>query len=188
MALGLTDRIIANPVGIGSFTFGTVGTVILYYAFVGYSEELGKHFSFVASSLPAATTVSGGLLLAIFVALGFGCTENILYLHHTAIESGLLDTGVFTTWIFRSIFSLLVHVLCTAVLANAFLKMYLSGTPYRLLDMRIVWTVLSALILSVGLHAIYDVSLTLGFQAIIFVYFLLSYFVVTGMFYRESAA
>ena len=183
---GFASHDVENAVTVSGVTFGTVGSVILYYLFVGYSEEMGKHFSFIASSLPGISSRETGLILALFVALGFGFTENILYLHTAAMNSGILDSGVLMTWVFRSIFSLLVHVLCTAVLANGFLKIYLSRTPYRIMSWTVIQTIIIALTLSVILHAIYDVSLTLGFTAIIFIYFLGAYFVLTGMFYRPN--
>jgi RsiW-degrading membrane proteinase PrsW (M82 family) len=54
--------------------------VLLYYLIVGILEEVSKHFSFLGSSFVDMDSVKKGALLSVFIALGFGFVENILYL------------------------------------------------------------------------------------------------------------
>lgn len=72
------------------------------------------------------------MLFAVFIALGFGFIENILYLKNIAGQSGLTDASLYSTWIFRSIFSLIVHILCSVTVALYFSRAFLvpEKTPF----------------------------------------------------------
>lgn len=99
------------------------------------------------------------MLFSIFIALGFGFIENILYLKNVAEQSGLMSSGVLTTWIFRSIFSLMTHIACSVIVGLYFSRAFIAYSalpkviPY-------VKTFLYGFIFSIIVHAIFDISLT----------------------------
>jgi RsiW-degrading membrane proteinase PrsW (M82 family) len=63
------------------------------------------------------------IIFTLFVVLGFVFIENLLYLF-------LSDTGL-STWIFRSFFSLMAHLLASVICAYAWWRA-LSYEPYSL--------------------------------------------------------
>ncbi|MBP6981484.1 PrsW family intramembrane metalloprotease [Candidatus Gracilibacteria bacterium] len=158
--------------------------VFFYYIVIAIIEETSKHFCVVTSSLPFIDSVKKGVLFSIFIALGFGFIENILYLKNIAEHSGLLSSGVITTWIFRSIFSLMTHIICSVIVGLYFSRAFLKYTslprifPY-------IKTLLYGFIFSIIVHAIFDISLTIGFTGIIFIYFFGGYLGITRIFYEE---
>ncbi|MDP2104266.1 MAG: PrsW family glutamic-type intramembrane protease, partial [Candidatus Gracilibacteria bacterium] len=171
-------------VTIGGVVFGTLKLVLFYYLVIGIIEEASKHFSVLGSSLPSIDTIKKGVLFSVFIALGFGFIENILYLKNISVTSGLWSTDVFTTWIFRSIFSLLVHIICSIIVGLHFSRGYLllqaGGRffPY-------IKTLLYGFLLSIVVHAVFDISLTVGFTGIIFIYFFFGYLGITKVFYNN---
>ena len=183
---GFSD-VFADGVTVGGNVFRTLGAICVYYTIVGLTEEGTKHWSFLASSLSDSTTLRRGLVFSAFVALGFAFAENILYLHALLSAQGGLDGAFFTTWSMRSIFSTFVHVLCGMILAHAFFRVYTVTPTYGVLSSGAMRILVSGIGLAVLAHAIFDISLTGGFTAIIFVYAIVGYLSITGMFYREEA-
>ncbi|MDD2487420.1 MAG: PrsW family glutamic-type intramembrane protease [Candidatus Gracilibacteria bacterium] len=177
------DFEIKNPVSIGSNIFNTFFLILIYYMIIGFIEEISKHFSFLPSSLSEINSAKSGVLLAIFIALGFGFIENILYINNIYLDKGGLSGDIFSTWIFRGIFSLFVHVLCSVIVGSYFSKAYLFYSDSMIRYIRVF---LSGIIISVIIHAIFDISLTLSFTAIIFIYLMFGYLYVTKIFYKEN--
>lgn len=173
---------IKNPVSIWSNVFNTFFLVIIYYMIIWFLEELSKHFSFLPSSLGELTSVKSWVLLSIFIALGFWFVENILYINNIFLDKWWISGDLFSTWIFRWIFSLFVHVLCAAIVWFYFSKAYLF---FKNDIINYVKIFLSWIIFSVIVHAIFDISLTLSFSWIIFIYLIFWYFYLTKLFYKE---
>ncbi|MCK9271989.1 PrsW family intramembrane metalloprotease [Candidatus Gracilibacteria bacterium] len=181
--IGFLDLNISSPVSIGKNVFNTLGLIILYYIIIGLVEEISKHFSFLPSSITEIDSVQKGVLLATFIALGFGFIENILYLYNISIDRGVVSGDFATTLIFRSIFSLFVHIFCGVIVGLYFSRAYLflgKNTYFY------IKTFLFGLIFSITLHAIFDISLTLGFTPIIFIYAIYGYLYITKTFYKEE--
>ncbi len=184
--LGIFESPLSNGgVTMGWVVFGTLKLVFFYYIVIALIEEASKHFCVVTSSLPNIDSVKKWVLFSIFIALGFGFIENILYLKNIAEQSGLLSSGVVTTWIFRSIFSLMTHIICSVIVGLYFSRALLSYTSSpRLLSY--VQTLLYGFIFSMIVHAVFDISLTLWFTGIIFIYFFAGYLGITRVFYEEE--
>lgn len=181
-SIGWFDHAIKNGVNFGNYAFATIQWIILYYSIVGLLEESSKHYSFLWSSLVDVDTIKKGALLSTFIALGFGFIENILYLANILSNKGI-GSDLITTWLFRSLFSVFVHIFCGMIVAVAFSWSYL-----RLND-RIISYIRKFFIgflLSIVIHAIYDVTLTLGFTVVIFVYFVVGYMYCTRVFHQEE--
>jgi RsiW-degrading membrane proteinase PrsW (M82 family) len=158
--------------------------VVLYYLIVGILEEVSKHFSFLGSSFIDMDSVKKWALLSVFIALGFGFVENILYLS-TILSSKGLGSDLITTWIFRSIFSVFVHIFCGMIVASAFWRANLNPINTWKIG-RYMKVFLLGIIASIAIHAIYDVGLTFGFTAIIFIYLIVGYLYCTGVFHRDA--
>ncbi|USN59508.1 MAG: PrsW family intramembrane metalloprotease [Candidatus Peribacteria bacterium] len=128
--------------------------------------------------------IKTGVLYAIFIALGFSLAENTLYLTHLYTQSGF-SWELAKLYFFRSVFSVMVHVLCSSFVAYYFSKAVILyhekslSFPY----LKILFT---GLFLSIIFHAIFDIGLTLGFSAVILLYFVGGYLYVSSIFYREE--
>lgn len=173
---------IKNSVEVGKAIFWTTWLILLYYTIVWLLEESSKHFNFLSSSLADSETIKKWVLYAIFIALGFWFIENILYLFNIFKENWF-SPELISIWIFRWIFSLFVHIICSSIVAYWFIKIYLKNDK---ISFNYIKSFLIAFIFSIWTHAIYDISLTLDFTAIIFIYLIFWYLYITKIFYRET--
>lgn len=172
---------VKNPLEISWNIFNTLRLLISYYLVIGFVEELSKHFNFLSSSLRDSITIKKWVLYSIFVALGFWFVENIFYVY-TILSRNWLDSGLFTTFIFRSIFSLSVHIICSVLVWYYFIKAYKQTT--KLVDYIKVFFVW--ILIWIFMHWLFDVMMTLGITIFIFLYFIFNYMYTTGIFYKEE--
>ncbi|MDD5376533.1 MAG: PrsW family glutamic-type intramembrane protease [Candidatus Gracilibacteria bacterium] len=185
-SLDIFEAPLANGgITIAGVVFGTLKLVLFYYVVIAIIEETSKHFCVLTSSLPFIDSVKKGVLFSIFIALGFGFIENILYLKNIAEQSGVWSSGVLSTWIFRSIFSLLTHIICSVIVGLYFSRAFIAYTSLPKI-LPYAKTLLYGFLLSILVHAIFDISLTVGFTGIIFIYFFGSYLSITRIFYEEQ--
>ncbi len=175
---------ITNSIHVSNFVFNTLGLILFYYIIIWFIEEASKHFSFLPSSLAEINSIKKWVLLAIFIALWFWFIENILYLYSVYNQKWLFSGNFLVTWIFRWIFSLFVHVLCSAVVWFYFTRAFLNFKKW-FLNYFYVQTFLYWILFSIVLHAIFDISLTLNFTVIIFIYAISWYMYVTRIFAKN---
>lgn len=177
------DFSIENPISFGNIVFDTLKLIIFYYLIVAFIEETSKHFNFLQSSILYIKSVKEWVLYAIFIALWFSFVENILYLYNYYIAYWMW-TELLKLYFFRSIFSVVVHVLASSVIAYYFSKALLlyreKDLSFPYLKIFFVW-----LIISVLLHLFFNVFLVLGFTFVIFLYFIGWYLYVSSIFYKE---
>ncbi len=163
--------------------FNTIKLIIFYYVLVAFIEEASKHFNFVWISILDIKKIEDWVIYAIFVALWFSFIENILYFYSLYI-SNWIDFELTKLYFFRSIFSIMVHVFCSCVIAYFFTKAYLrykqENKLFPYLKIFLIW--LSAWII---LHFIFDFAITLGFTLIIIIYFIVWYLYVSSIFYKQ---
>jgi len=164
-------------------SFNTLKLVIFYYILIAFIEESSKHFNFLQSSVLQIKTVQQGVLYAIFVALGFALIENILYLRQIYSTWGF-NSEFFSTYFYRSIFSLMVHVLSSALVWYYFSKSYLQNSC-KYLSINSAKSIFIWLFLWVLFHFIFDLSITLGFSFVIILYFVWGYLYISSIFYKE---
>ncbi|MDD2892281.1 MAG: PrsW family glutamic-type intramembrane protease, partial [Candidatus Gracilibacteria bacterium] len=132
LKLNIFDNTLANGgVTISGTVFGTLKLVLFYYVIIAIIEETSKHFCVLTSSLPSIDSVKKGVLFSIFIALGFGFIENILYIKNVADQYGFWSSEVFTTGTFRSIFSLMTHIICSVIVGLYFSRAYITYTPLK---------------------------------------------------------
>ncbi|EKE26812.1 MAG: hypothetical protein ACD_4C00138G0001, partial [uncultured bacterium (gcode 4)] len=181
--LDFLDFEIKNPVSIWSNVFNTFTLILIYYSIIWFIEEISKHFSFLPSSLSEINSEKNWILYATFIALWFWFIENILYLNNIYLDKWWISWDMILTWIFRWIFSLFVHILCWIIVWLYFSKAYVFFANKNILSY--IKLFLFWLLFSIIIHAIFDVSLTLWFTAIIFIYAIFGYLYVTKLFYKE---
>ena len=163
--------------------FNTFKLIIFYYVLVAFIEESSKHFNFIGASILDIKDINSWVMYAIFVALGFSFIENILYFHSLYLQHWI-SFELTKTYFFRSIFSIIVHVFCSSVIAFFFTKAYLAYKKQNKL-FPYLKTFFWGLSIWILLHFIFDFSLTIGFSFIIILYFVVWYLYVSSIFYRE---
>lgn len=175
---------IKDWINFGNIIFNSLKLIVFYYFIVAFIEEASKHFNFVQSSVLEIDSVKNWVLYAIFVALGFALIENMLYLYNYYIQVGL-NSELLKLYFMRSTFAVIVHVLSSSIVAYYFSKALLK---YKEKDLSFSYLkiFLFGLFVSVILHMIFDVALTLWFWSIMFVYFIGWYLYVSWIFYSDD--
>lgn len=180
-ASGLYASALSSPLRLEGAVYASAAAVVLYYVLVAASEEAVKHFGFLAGYSPDADTLARAVIAGMFVALGFSFVENILYLANIA-SSGSLFSGLYwQTLGYRSVFSTLLHVTCSAVLAAAFYRAFIEKTPAPFTRYLVVGVGASVLA-----HAVFNSSMVLGFPGIVFVYLVGGYLYITSTLATED--
>ncbi|MCD5380713.1 PrsW family intramembrane metalloprotease [Candidatus Gracilibacteria bacterium] len=181
--IGVGTQTIQNSSQFGEIIFDTIKLIIFYYILIAFIEEASKHFNFLQSSVLHIKTIESGVLYAIFVALGFAFIENVLYLYSQYQLTGL-SMELSSTYFSRSIFSVMLHVLCSAVVGYFFSKAHVNyfkksfnWSYLKLLNIGLFFGVL--------LHLIFDLSITFGLSFMIIIYFIGGYLYVSSIFYKE---
>lgn len=177
------DFSISEKVAFWDILFNSFKLIIFYYLIVAFIEETSKHFNFLQSSVLYINSIKEWVLYAIFVALWFSFIENILYLYNFYIIHDF-SWELFKIYFFRSIFSVIVHVLSSSVVAYYFSKALIL---YREKDLSLPYLKLFSfwLLISILLHLFFDIALTLGFTFIMFIYFIGGYLYVSSIFYKD---
>lgn len=155
--------------------------ILFYYVFVAFTEELSKHTNFLWYSINYIDSVQKWVLYAIFVALWFVFIENILYLYNV-LSYDNFSAEFFRVYLFRFVFSLMVHVFCSSLIAYYFSKVYIYYK--KIVNFRSVKLFFTGIFLAVSFHAFFDISLTYGWSFMMIIYFLVGYFYLTGVFYK----
>ena len=162
--------------------FNSILLVIFYYFLISFIEEISKFFCFKYSSSFSITSVKVWVLYAIFVALGFSFIENILYFKNLYINYWL-SSELISSFFFRNIFSVVLHVFCSSIFAYYF--SYAIVNSSKKIDMKFIKLIIIGFFISIIMHSIFNIFLTFNFLFIIFIYLIISYFYITNLFYRE---
>ena len=154
--------------------FNSLKLMILYYILVWILEEISKHFNFLQTSFLHITNIKEGILYSVFVALGFSFIENILYFYNI-YNTLWFSSELIVTYFLRSIFSIFVHIFASFIVWYYFSKAYLdfkkNWDNFAYIKIFLFWMFFWVLV-----HSIFDISLSLGFSFIIFLYFIIGYF------------
>ncbi len=163
--------------------FDTIKLIIFYYILIAFIEEASKHFNFLQSSVLHIKNIQQWVLYAIFVALGFAFIENVLYLYNQYSQTGL-SMELSSTYFYRSVFSVMLHVLCSAIVWYFFSKAHVSF-HWKSFNWLYIKLLNIGLFFAVLLHLIFDLSLTFWLSFMIIVYFIGWYLYVSSIFYKE---
>lgn len=178
-ALPFLSRDIWNLVNIDWVVLNSLALVIGYYAVIALLEEWSKHFQFLSGST-WEVSLRKWVLYAIFIALWFSFIENILYTYFLYM-SNWFSSELLKLYFFRGVFSIILHILCTSILAYSSLRAFEFSLP-RKTQIFIVWFVVSII-----LHALFDIALTLWFSLALIFYFIGWYLYVSSLFYSEHS-
>ncbi len=165
-------------------SFNTLKLVIFYYILIAFIEETSKHFNFLQSSVLQIKTVQQWVLYAIFVALWFVLIENILYLYQIYKTTWFWEE-FFSIYFYRSIFSMMVHVLSSSLIWYYFSKSYLENKCSLGKLVNPIKTIFLWIFLWVFFHFLFNLSLTLWYSFMIILYFVWGYLYISSIFYRE---
>jgi hypothetical protein len=148
-------------------------SIVSYYMITAFGEELSKYLHFSQVFQTGQTSKHSALLWIIFVALWFVFLENILYCFSLVSTS---PEKLYGTILFRSLFSLILHVLCSVVFLQAFL---------------IFSHISKSLILAcvaISIHTLFNVSVSFGFMPVVLCLFVWGYFYICKvLIYSESS-
>lgn len=163
--------------------FDSFKLVLFYYIIIWFIEEISKHFNFLQTDIFSIDSVKKWVLYWIFIALGFSFVENILYLYNI-YNLDWFGWNLLSTYFFRSIFSVFLHVICTWIISLYFTKAFIYYRENKI-NFSFLKTVTTWFLLSIWLHALFDISLTFWFTLIIFLYFIFWYIYISWIFYKE---
>ncbi len=172
---------VSESIYFDGYIFNSLQLVIFYYLVIAFLEEMSKYWYFRTLDTPLLHSIKTSVLGVIFVALWFSFIENILYIFSLSATlwfwGELVKVGVF-----RSIFSTMLHVVCSAVIVygtgsllfpsqKSFKKLALLSTPFYV---------------GIMLHALYDVTLSFNLGFIMLLYLLGWYLYVWSIFYHDQ--
>lgn len=162
----------------------TLQWLFLYYLFVGIMEEAAKHFHMIPAVWNNELLRKNIVLYAIFVALGFSWIENMIYAYSYMLQNGI-GPWFLTNFLYRSIFSVMVHVFASSVIAYYFSTAIASyrrnKNIFSYVKIFLFW-----LIWGILLHSWFDISLTLWWWIFIVIYFIAGYLYITHILYGEE--
>ena len=167
-----------NQLRVDSVILSSLSLIIGYYLVIALLEEWAKHFQFL-SGATGEVSLRKWVLYSIFIALGFSFVENILYTYFLFI-SNWFSSELLKLYFFRGVFSIILHILCTSILAYSSLRAFEFSLPKKT-QIFIIWV-----IASIGLHALFDIALTLWFSLVLILYFIWGYLYVSSLFYSEK--
>ncbi len=163
--------------------FQSFKLIIVYYFLVGLIEESTKYFQLLGSENLATQSSKELVLYSIFIALGFSFIENILYLFNLYSQSWF-STSLIKVYFFRSVFSIILHILCSSIIVHSFAKCWYKYR--RFIFREYMKGFFLALVLAIFLHSFFDIALSIGISFVIFLYFMGGYIYVSSIFYREE--
>ena len=165
-----------------------INTMIIYYLVSCYAEEILKFSTWenVLKTYEKKESLEKKdfwnlIFFAILAGLGFSAVENILYVIVLAIW---WDASMFML-LSRSIFTTLLHIVATGLIAFFFIKKDKDKLNYRLKCL--IW-----ILAWFWLHALYNLSLNYGYKIwtiliLILCYFILSYLLVNSdLIYKDN--
>lgn len=141
------------------------------FLFSAIIEESSKHLMSIGlMSQDFRFSRSDIIIFTFFVVLGFIFVENLLYL--IQVIQGKLTL---TTWIFRSFFTLIAHLISASICAYSWWKA-LSYEPfsYQYITIFALW-----FILAVISHLGYNMALSYGYIVGIYIYMIIGYIFIT---------
>jgi RsiW-degrading membrane proteinase PrsW (M82 family) len=169
-------------------------SVIIAFMFVGLIEEVMKMISVKVVDDDEIRTIDDSIEFFIIAALGFSFVENILYFYNIWLTQGAYN--LFLPFLFRSTFSTFAHLLFSGVLGyyygiahfakpilqeeikrsrkhwTAALHKILSIRNDKLFHQEIM---IEGLVISIGLHALFNIFLEMNLTFMIVPFLVLGY-------------
>lgn len=184
----LWEVILLRPLGTSFLQYSGVGVslwaTVVYYVIVACVEEFSKTLGVFGVS--SQERMKQWCTPIIMIALWFAFIENILYVY-MALKAHGFSSEILQLWFSRSIFSVMLHVLCSVVMYQSLIHMY-NYMNQRTFFYAGWVSILGIIFTSLILHSLYDILLTLGITFIVFVYFVGWYMYVWRSIYHEKVS
>lgn len=180
-------------------------SVVITFMFVGIIEELMKFIAVKITDKNAINNIDDAIEFFIIAALGFAFTENILYFYNIWITHG--HENILLPFLFRSSFSTFAHLLFSGVLGYYYGIAHFA-TPIlqeEIRKNRHHWTIilhrifsfrktklfheeklLEGLLISIGLHAIFNIFLEMNLTFMIVPFLIGGYITLTYLLEKKE--
>ncbi|MBI2634064.1 PrsW family intramembrane metalloprotease [Candidatus Peregrinibacteria bacterium] len=180
-------------------------SVVITFMIVGIIEELMKLISVKMSDDEGIKDIDDSIELFIIAALGFSFTENILYFYNIWITQGA--DNLLLPFLFRSSFSTFAHLLFSGVLGYYYgiahfakpvlqeeirkNRRHWTVVLHRLFSFRKVKLfheecLLEGLLISIGLHAIFNIFLEMNLTFMIVPFLVGGYITLTYLLEKKE--
>lgn len=203
-AFRLADNYQNDFIGLTNLTLLPL-SVIITFMIVGVIEELMKLLSVKLIDDNAFKTIDDAIEFFIIAALGFSFTENILYFFNIWLTHG--PSALFLPFLFRSSFSTLAHLIFSGILGYYYgiarfatpifqeeirknrhkiiqkLHDFLSIRRDRLFSQE---HMLEGLLISIGLHAIFNILLEVNWTFLIIPFLVGGYLALSYLFVKKE--
>lgn len=203
-AFKFADQYKGDYIGLSMFVVIPL-SVIITYMMVGVIEELMKYLAVKVVDDHKLMTIDDAIEFFIIAALGFAFVENILYFYDSLMKEG--TSQLFITFLFRSGFSTFAHVMFSGILGYYYGIAHFA-TPILQEEIRANrhhWTKLlhkllsirkeklfyqeklaEGLLLAVGLHAIFNIFLSMKWTFLIVPMLVAGYITLTYLFAKKN--
>lgn len=178
------NKLIDTNLWLGNMSFNTIKLLIFYYLLIGIIEEMSKHFNFLSTGILGIKNEKQLVLYSLFVALWFSFLENIFYFFYYA-NHYWINTSFLGFYFSRSVFSIILHILCSSLLAYSFSRIFFQDRIFVCISSIKVF--FGWIFLAIFLHAFFDIALSVWFSAVSYFYFIGGYLYVSSIFYRKSS-
>jgi RsiW-degrading membrane proteinase PrsW (M82 family) len=169
-------------------------SAIITFMIVGVIEELMKLGSVKLADHKQIRNVDDAIELFIIAALGFSFTENILYFYNIWLANG--TSGILLPFLFRSAFSTFAHLIFSGILGYYYGIAHFAKPILQeeIRENRSHWTVIlhkifgfrkiklfyreslfEGLLISIGLHAVFNIFLEMKLTFMIVPYVVFGY-------------
>ncbi len=184
-AFKLADYYQHDLIGFSNFMIVPL-SVIITFMFVGIIEEVMKMLSVKVADDDEIRSVDDAIEFFIIAALGFSFTENILYFYNIWISQGA--SNLLLPFLFRSTFSTFAHLMFSGILGYYYGMAHFAKPILQeeLKAKRKQWVqklhnifhfkkegifykeiILEGLLISIGLHAIFNIILEMNLNFLI---------------------
>ena len=180
-------------------------SVVITFMIVGLIEEVMKMLSVKLVDDNKIMDIDAAIEFFILAALGFSFTENILYFYNIWLAQGA--SNLLFPFLFRSSFSTFAHLLFSGVLGYYYGIAYFAKPILQeeIRKNRHHWTVwlhkvfnlrkeklfhqekiLEGLVISIGLHAMFNIFLEMGLTFMIVPFLVGGYFTLNYLFSKKE--
>jgi len=203
-AFKFADKYSDDVIGLSAVTFVPL-SIIITFMIVGLIEEIMKMLSVKVVDDDEIRSIDDSIEFFIIAALGFSLTENILYFYNIWLTQG--PENLILPFFFRSSFSTLAHLIFSGILGYYYGVAHFAGPILRkeIRENRRHWTVLihkifnfrktkmfhqenilEGLLISIGLHALFNIFLEMNWTFVIVPFLVSGYITLDYMFRRKE--
>lgn len=204
-AFRIADYYQEDYIGISNFMIIPI-SVLITYMLVGIIEEVMKMLSVKVVDDDEIKSIDDSMEFFIIAALGFSFTENILYFYNIWISQG--PSNLLMPFLFRSSFSTFAHIMFSGILGYYYGIAHFATSILQeeIRSNRKHWTralhkifnfrkdklfykekLLEGLLISIGLHAIFNVFLEMNLTFLIGPFLICGYLSLNYLFKKKES-